>query len=1105
MLHDRRRHCNWAKSTELFQTGNDKFDHDRILCIAENPNNDKDSQHQLLVSDDFFKTSHEPKVFNDRTVAGMVNMASVKGFIVVAAKAVASKELVLYVTKDTETWHRAIFGEHRIEEDSYTILESTNYSLQVQVTTEVGMNMGVLFSSNSNGTYFTKLHEHVNRDEYGIMDFEKIPNIQGVFLINIVDNWKEAEDNPLPILKHIKSKITFDDGRTFEALKVGGDELHLHSVTDLSNTGRVFSSLAPGILMGNGNTGDFLKLKSTDPDLFVSDDAGRSWKTTPLKGPHKYEFGDQGGILVAIKSELTDKLSYSIDHGKTWEELDLGRKVLAFELTTVPDSTSMKFLLSAEDVERNWYLYALDFNELHERKCEKDDFEKWYARLDPEGKPDCIMGHTQHFQRRKADAKCTIGVEFKEALPVSEKCDCTDEDFECDFNFRRVHSGKDCELVGKLLDPEGQCKTREDKFMGSSGWRLIPGNDCERRKGAQKDELKEHSCEEVLGNIASGEIQATFHSFTGSHFRATYYLERDPKLNGDDETVLAQIDQIVWKSHDHGKTWSEAVPGDHETILAIYPHSFNNDYVYFLTNTKTVYYSKDRAKHIHRFEAPDVPNVDGLPALAFHQKRPDWLLWTGDRECSKSNSDYCRVTAHISQKNGAMDSWELLLPYVKRCQFMYREKRKNDESLIFCEHWKTESPDGPLQLLSSNDTFVTKKQVFDDVVDFATMAEFIIVAAKSEDKQYLSAYASIDGAEFAHAAFPKNFPVKHESAYTVLDSETNAIFLHVTEYAEKDREYGPIMKSNTNGTSYVISIRDVNRDSRGYVDWEKVAGIEGVAIVNVVGNVEDVKKGVSKKVKTMITHDDGSTWSYLRCPEKDLDGKSSSCDADDLSKRSLHLHGYTERKDPRDTFSSPSAVGLMIGVGNVGEYLGLYNEGNTYMTKDGGVTWTQIQKGTFMWEYGDQGSIIVLVERNNPTNKILYSIDEGATWHEKVFDDDGVTTVERITTVPSDNSRNFLLWGTKDRKLTTVNLDFTGMTETKCFLPDKEHYDDPKSDYDLWSPAHPNKKEEVECLFGHQSLYYRKKPDSNCYNGPLIDRLHTIEKNCTCTRQDFEW
>lgn len=56
-----------------------------------------------------------------------------------------------------------------------------------------------------------------------------------------------------------------------------------------------------------------------------------------------------------------------------------------------------------------------------------------------------------------------------------------------------------------------------------------------------------------------------------------------------------------------------------------------------------------------------------------------------------------------------------------------------------------------------------------------------------------------------------------------------------------------------------------------------------------------------------------------------LDLKADHCSLYHLSQScALHIHGYTERRDPKATFSSPSAVGLMMAVGNVGEELAAY-------------------------------------------------------------------------------------------------------------------------------------------------------------------------------------
>lgn len=70
-------------------------------------------------------------------------------------------------------------------------------------------------------------------------------------------------------------------------------------------------------------------------------------------------------------------------------------------LTTVPDSTSLKFLLLGTLTHRSkdkgskgerHVVVHIDFESLKKRKCGSGDMEKWYART-LGGNPDCLMGH----------------------------------------------------------------------------------------------------------------------------------------------------------------------------------------------------------------------------------------------------------------------------------------------------------------------------------------------------------------------------------------------------------------------------------------------------------------------------------------------------------------------------------------------------------------------------------------------------------------------------------------------------------------------------------------------------------------------------------------
>lgn len=1107
-LREDTRDCLFAHSSIRSPASKADIPEDRVFCVvlgknsAGNPSKWPEDR-RLVYSDDFFtkEPEQEPLLDGDRKVKGIIKMAMVKDYLVAAAKGQKTSEMALYVTKDASTWHRAEFPkDHRLEEDAYTILESTNYSIQVDVMTTKAHNpMGVLFTSNSNGTYFTKNIEHTNRNDAGNVDFEKIQGIQGIVLVNVVQNW-ESVTRSSKAKKELQTMISFDDGRTFDQIKSDNEFLHLHSVTDVSNFfGRVYSSPAPGIVMGVGNTGKYLK-DYDQGDLYISDDAGLTWRKT-LSEAHKYEFGDQGAVLVAIYDEKpTDSISYSIDHGKTWLKASLeailgGKKVRAKVLTTTPDSTSLKFLLLGTVDRKDFHIFSIDFNGLHERKCEKKDFQDWNARLDKDGKPDCLMGRKQMYKRRKADSLCFVDEEFKDPVPEFVVCKCTNEDFECDFNFIKESEDSDvCVPAGIMPVPEGQCQGTEENYKGSSGYRLIPGNNCERDGGVERDKEIERPCKESYKTPSSNKITHQIHTFKARYFMEHYYLERaDEKTTGMDETVIMRTNEKeIYISYDHGKNWKPELEG--VEITAIYPHPFNNDAVYFLTRGKTVHYTVNRGANFAKFSVPHDPTRDKVQILSFHADSRDWLIWTGV-DCSSSD-DGCHSVASYSTDRG--DEWHTLLRYVRKCEFIKREARglnKKLEQLVYCEQHTDEKLHTPLQLVASNDWFGQSKKVhFPDVIDFATQSEFIIVAAKDPDQKSLKLDTSTDGVIFADALFPPDFKVLHQTAYTVLDSSTHAVFLHVTVEDREGFEYGSIVKSNSNGTSYVLSLNAVSRNHDGFADFEKMQGLLGVALVNVVANL-DAEDGEKKKLKSMITHNDGAQWAYIEAPQEGLQGKEFDCDVKDKQKCSLHLHGYTERRDPRNTFSSPSAIGLMLGIGNVGEFLTSKANGDLFITRDGGATWQMTMEGTYLWDYGDQGSIIVIVKENQNTNSVHYSLNEGGEWLEYVFSDKPML-ITSITTLPSDTSRNFLLWGkdpSRNDEIVTINLDFTGLTNVQC---------DPLLHYKDWRPKHP--MQENDCLFGQVTKYRRKVTDQVCYNGPRIPDPE-VDFKCECTRQDFEW
>jgi Sortilin, neurotensin receptor 3,/Sortilin, neurotensin receptor 3, C-terminal len=142
--------------------------------------------------------------------------------------------------------------------------------------------------------------------------------------------------------------------------------------------------------MGVGNTGDHLK-PYDECDFWISTNSGQTW-TKARDGPHQYEFGDQGGIVVAIKDEeKANKVWYSFNYGQDWKEYAIDTEIKPIFLTTLPDSTSEKFTLLGRKSSDEYVLLSLSFEGTRDRKCHLDknndggDFEKWYARYDDDG------------------------------------------------------------------------------------------------------------------------------------------------------------------------------------------------------------------------------------------------------------------------------------------------------------------------------------------------------------------------------------------------------------------------------------------------------------------------------------------------------------------------------------------------------------------------------------------------------------------------------------------------------------------------------------------------------------------------------------------------
>lgn len=573
------------------------------------------------------------------------------------------------------------------------------------------------------------------------------------------------------------------------------------------------------------------------------------------------------------------------------------------------------------------------------------------------------------------------------------------------------------------------------------------------------------------------------------------------------ETILILTsERQAYRSENSGFSWKPISFGS-ETLKIdkIIFSKADSKLTAFLSKEGKNWYSEDCGKTIKTLNYQSL-----MEDFRFHPKMRTWGLAVSWNKCSEVLESECTKSRTLFLTKDLGSTWTQILDFV--VQFSWGHSGLDTEILksvplerIYVT--RNNNPDSErksgwstdVDFMYSDNFFDSKEVLVTYGNKFLLADKFILVATavvEDSDEVRLMVASSPDIETFYQVELPvKRIP---EHSYTLLDTSEGSIFLHVNHYGSKSN-YGTIYISDGTGRRFSISLMHNARGSSGYCDFDKVKGLEGIYIANIfdknhllTDNDEKVTKKEAKKFqKTVITFDKGGEWKSIEPPERDSASKRIICE-DDCS---LHLHSVTSSFSP--VYSNENAIGIILATGNVGRYLSYKeDELNTYLSRDGGLTWTEVKKGEFIYDMGDHGAIILMADSQKATDTLYFSWNEGMSW-EKILIDSPLE-VENILIEPTSTSQKFLVYGERDGKGVTVAVDFSTYHEPMCRKPDKAGSSE--SDYEIWTP---HDLMTSGCLMGRKVEYVRRKQDAECFNGEEFERPKFIE-NCECTDEDFE-
>ncbi|XP_068611668.1 sortilin [Brachionichthys hirsutus] len=393
---------------------------------------------------------------------------------------------------------------------------------------------------------------------------------------------------------------------------------------------------------------------------------------------------------------------------------------------------------------------------------------------------------------------------------------------------------------------------------------------------------------------------------------------------------------------------------------------------------------------------------------------------------------------------------------------------------------------GDLVLKRTKDLGQTFTTIHEDIYSFGYIGAFLFFSVMEDSRSPRVMYFSSDqGDTFSQAVLPS---ASTEQFYSILDGDEDMLFMHVDNPG--DTFFGTMYTSDDRGILFYKSLERHLFDGQRKSDFTNITSLRGVYLTN---RLDD-----DGRIRSVISFNRGGTWRQLNKPE------NVEC-GDQVQSCNLHIHGEhscNNRIVPMLALSEPTAIGLVIAHGTVGDSLSSSTHPDVFVSSDGGYNWRGTLRGPHHYSILDSGGLIVAVEAHHErqVKTIKFSTDEGRCWKSYNFTEQPFFFAG-LASEPGTKAMSVSVWGFRPEEdaqpmWVAVTIDFQSLIRRECT----------EQDYEAWlahSSDTAGESDRSGCVLGVKETYRRLKKQSACRNGRgfVVSKRETP---CLCTRDDFQ-